>query len=84
MTLCREIVLDIGQALAYIREVKSNRPKGLTAEKVRAALIACDGSTSRAAVVLGVTRQTIYDWRKKHKIRLETVVVTGDGAEDAA
>ena len=48
---------------------------GLTAEKVRAALIAADGSPKGAAAMLGVSRQTIHDWMKKHAIRVERRVV---------
>lgn len=48
---------------------------GLTAEKVRAALIAADGSPTRAAVILGVSRQTVHAWMRKHAIRVEKRVV---------
>lgn len=54
------------------------RPKPtLTAEKVRAALIACDGSPTRAAKLLNVSRQTIHEWMRKHDIRVEKRVVRG-------
>jgi len=48
---------------------------GLNPEKVRAALIAADGSPQRAAEILKVSRQTIHDWMKKHDIRVERRVV---------
>ena len=47
----------------------------LTPEKVRAALIAGDGSPTKAAVILKVSRQTIHAWMKKHDIRVERRVV---------
>lgn len=47
----------------------------LTPEKVRAALIAGDGSPSKAAVILGVSRQTVHAWMRKHAIRVERRVV---------
>lgn len=47
----------------------------LTPEKVRAALIAGDGSPSKAADILGVSRQTIHNWMRKHGIRVERRVV---------
>lgn len=47
----------------------------LTPEKVRAALIAGDGSPSKAAHILGVSRQTIHAWMRKHQIRVERRVV---------
>jgi transcriptional regulator of acetoin/glycerol metabolism len=49
---------------------------GLTPEKVRAALIAADGSPSAAAAFLGVSRQTVHAWMKKHDIRVERRVVS--------
>lgn len=48
--------------------------KGLTVEKVRAALVAADGSPTRAALMLGVSRQTIHAWMKKG-IKVERRVV---------
>jgi len=48
---------------------------GLTVEKVRAALIVGNGSPTKAAAVLGVSRQTIHDWMKKHHIVVERRVV---------
>ena len=47
----------------------------LTPEKVRAALIAADGSPGKAARILGVSRQTVHAWMKKHAIRVERRVV---------
>jgi transcriptional regulator of acetoin/glycerol metabolism len=47
----------------------------LTPEKVRAALIASDGSPKKAALILGVSRQTIHNWMRKHDIRVERRVV---------
>lgn len=47
----------------------------LTAEKVRAALIAADGSPKAAAAKLGVSRQTVHAWMRKHQIRVERHVV---------
>ena len=47
----------------------------LTPEKVRAALIAGNGSPGQAAKILGVSRQTIHAWMKKHQIRVERRVV---------
>jgi len=51
---------------------------GLTAEKVRAALIAGDGSPKQAARILGVSRQTVHSWMRKHAIRVERRVVITD------
>lgn len=50
----------------------------LTVERVRAALIAADGSPSKAAEILGVSRQTVHDWMRKHDIRVERRVVVPD------
>lgn len=47
----------------------------LTPEKVRAALIVAGGSPTKAAVVLNVSRKTIYAWMRKHDIRVERRVV---------
>jgi hypothetical protein len=41
---------------------------GLTEEKVRAALIAADGSPTRAARMLGVGRGTIIYWMNTRNI----------------
>jgi transcriptional regulator of acetoin/glycerol metabolism len=49
--------------------------KGLTSAKVRAALVAADGSPTKAAAMLGVSRQTIHDWMKKDGIKVERRVV---------
>lgn len=46
----------------------------LTAEKVRDALIACDGNATRAAAILNVSRQTVHRWMRAHDIRIERVV----------
>lgn len=51
---------------------------GLTVERVRAALIAADGSPKAAAALLGVSRQTVHAWMKKHAIRVERRVVITD------
>jgi transcriptional regulator of acetoin/glycerol metabolism len=64
-------VLDNRNAVHYSRHVKHE----LTAEKVRAALIAGGGSPSRAAALLGVSRQTVHAWMRKHQIRVERRVV---------
>lgn len=48
---------------------------GLTAEKVRAALIVGNGSPTKAAAILGVTRQTVHEWMRNHEIRVERKVV---------
>lgn len=50
-------------------------PEPLTPEKVRAALIAADGSPKGAAALLGVSRQTVHSWMRKHNIRVERRVV---------
>lgn len=42
---------------------------GLTAEKVRAALVLCDGSPTHAAKMLGVGRNTIVYWMRKANLR---------------
>jgi DNA-binding NtrC family response regulator len=55
----------------------------LTPEKVRAALIAGDGSPKRAAAILGVSRQTIHEWMRKHSIRVERRVVVVSGSTPA-
>jgi transcriptional regulator of acetoin/glycerol metabolism len=47
----------------------------LTVERVRAALIAADGSPTRAGEILGVSRQTVHAWMRKHSIRVERRVV---------
>jgi transcriptional regulator of acetoin/glycerol metabolism len=47
----------------------------LTPEKVRAALIAGDGSPTKAALILKVSRQTVHTWMRKHAIRVERRVV---------
>lgn len=47
----------------------------LTAERVRAALIAASGSPSKAAAILGVSRQTVHEWIRKADIRIERRVV---------
>ena len=52
--------------------MESRQP--LTVERVRAALVAADGSVTRAAKDLGVSRQTVYDWMDKHSITVERVV----------
>jgi transcriptional regulator of acetoin/glycerol metabolism len=52
-----------------------NQP--LTIERVRAALIACEGSPTKAASMLGVSRQTIHKWMRKHDIRVERRIVSG-------
>jgi transcriptional regulator of acetoin/glycerol metabolism len=49
--------------------------KALTAEKVRAALIAGDGSPTKAAAILGVSRQTIHSWMRSKGIRVERRVI---------
>jgi transcriptional regulator with GAF, ATPase, and Fis domain len=64
-------VLDGRNVVHYSRNVTS----GLTVEKVRAALIASDGSPTGAAERLNVTRQTIHAWMRKHDIRVEKRVV---------
>ena len=46
----------------------------LTVERIREALIACDGSVTEAAKQLSVSRQTVYDWMKAHSIKVERVV----------
>jgi len=51
------------------------QPSNLSAEKIRAALIAADGSPKRAAAMLGVSRQTVHAWMRKHAIRVERRVV---------
>lgn len=51
----------------------------LTAEKVTAALVAGDGSPTKAAAILGVSRQTIHDWMRKKGIR-RRVVIDGEDA----
>lgn len=51
------------------------KPTTLTPEKVRAALIAADGSPSKAAAMLNVSRQTVHEWMRKHEIRVERRVV---------
>jgi len=66
-------VLDNRQTEPYSRQVA--KTAGLNPEKVRAALIAADGSPQRAAEILKVSRQTIHDWMKKHDIRVERRVV---------
>lgn len=48
--------------------------KGLTVEKVRSALVLSDGSPTKAAAMLGVSRQTIHEWMKKG-IKVERRVV---------
>lgn len=45
--------------------------KGLTEEKVRAALELANGSVTKAAKLLGCSRQTVYDWMRSRGIRLE-------------
>lgn len=40
---------------------------GLNAEKVAAALTLADGSPTKAAVMLGVTRNTINYWRERSR-----------------
>jgi transcriptional regulator of acetoin/glycerol metabolism len=64
-------VLDNRNPEDYSRHVSST----LTAEKVRAALIATDGSPTKAAALLGVSRQTVHAWMRKHDIRVERRVV---------
>jgi len=46
--------------------------KGLNAEKVAAALLLADGSPTRAARMLGVTRNTINYWVERGHIVIET------------
>ena len=48
--------------------------KGLTLEKVRDALERADGSPSKAAVILGVSRQTVHAWMRKG-IKVERRVI---------
>jgi transcriptional regulator of acetoin/glycerol metabolism len=55
--------------------------KGLTVEKVRAALELSNGSVTAAAKLLGCSRQTVYDWMHSREIRVERRVVP---AKDAA
>ena len=38
-------------------------------------VLAADGSPGRAAVMLGVSRQTVHTWMRKHEIRVERRVV---------
>lgn len=53
----------------------------MTVEKVRAALIAAGGSPTKAAELLGVSRQTVHTWMRDNGIRVERrVVVTESGA----
>lgn len=52
--------------------MESRQP--LTVDRVRAALVAADGSVTEAAKALQVSRQTVYDWMSKHSIRVERVV----------
>lgn len=59
----------VGSCLTFV----GMRPK-LTPEKVRAALVAGDGSPTKAARILGVSRQTVHDWMKKKDIRVKRVV----------
>jgi hypothetical protein len=47
---------------------------GLTEEKVRAALIAADGSPTHAARMLGVGRQTIIYWMNTRNIIIKRSV----------
>lgn len=58
--------------------VNVNTP--LTAEKVRAALIASDGSPTKAAAMLGVSRQAVHKWMRKADIRVERRIVTSKAA----
>lgn len=53
----------------------------LTPEKVRAALIVGNGSPSKAAAVLGVSRQTVHEWMRKHSIKVERRVVDQRGSQ---
>lgn len=70
-------VLDSGKPWHYSRHVSST----LTVEKVRAALIAAGGSPTKAAELLGVSRQTVHTWMRDNGIRVERrVVVTESGA----
>lgn len=64
-------MLDARKAVHYCRHVTPP----LTVEAVRAALIAANGSPKAAGELLGVSRQTIHDWMKKHDIRVERRVV---------
>jgi transcriptional regulator of acetoin/glycerol metabolism len=65
-------MLDICKAQAYSRQVETREP--LTVERVRAALVAANGSVTVAAKTLQVSRQTVYDWMEKHSITVERVV----------
>jgi len=71
--MSREMLLDKRQATGL--QSSAMKPQALTPEKVRAALIAGDGSPTRAAEMLGVSRQTIHDWMKRYQIRVERRVV---------
>lgn len=48
--------------------------KGLTEDKVRAALTLAGGSPTEAARLLGVGRQTVIYWMRTRKIVIERVV----------
>ena len=65
--------------MPYYGEAMAKRPD-LTPEKVRVALIAADGSPKGAAAILGVSRQTVHDWMRKHDIRVERRVVKVEAA----
>ena len=56
--------------MPYTRPVMV-RPTTLTADKVREALIACDGNVTRASKLLNVSRTTVHAWMREHDIRVE-------------
>lgn len=51
---------------------------GLNAEKVQAALTLVDGSPTRAARLLGVTRNTIVYWMDRGGMKRQVTIVQDD------
>ena len=56
-------------------ERKPPRNIGLTAEQVHAALVAADGSPTKAARNLGVARNTIIYWMRTRNLSRKVAIV---------
>lgn len=56
---------------------KPSSQLGLTVEQVTAALTEAQGSPTRAARILGVTRNTVLYWIRTRKLSRSVIIVKG-------